>query len=289
VRELADRYLTHAVRCPPLRDDPPLLYGLALLYSDRLDPDLLAALWNVEPTDVADVTTRLAARHDFVLHDSRRLHDDIRDTIRLYLLDDALRAQQRPMNRRAVAHLRDRLTQLDLRHVDDQVTSEDWQGLATALLWHTFWEDNRAGIRLLCHLLPAAHVLAERFAAALLSTAEFFLPVLSAQQTQMITELHELRPAAVLLASGRGEMLREAADSRRAQGVLEREQDGDSPGGPARRDRPKTARYVLGGLPARGTAGSSPPARRRPRRRISRTGLRGGDTPRRRSVPAAAL
>ena len=176
VRELADRYLTHAVRCPPLRDDLPLLYGLALLYSDRLDPDLLAALWNVEPTNVADVATRLAARHDFVLHDSRRLHDDIRDTIRLYLLDDALRAQQRPMNRRAVEHLRHRLTQLETGSVDEQITSEDWQGLATALLWHAFWEDNRAGIRLLCHLLPAAHVLAEPFAGALLSTAEFFPP-----------------------------------------------------------------------------------------------------------------
>jgi tetratricopeptide (TPR) repeat protein len=229
VRELADRYLTHAVHCPPLRDDLPLLYGLALLYSDRLDPDLLAALWNVQPTDVADVTTRLAARHDFVLHDSRRLHDDIRDTIRLYLLDDALRAQQRPMNRRAVTHLRDRLTQLGPQRVDDQITSEDWQSLATALLWHTFWEDNRAGIQLLCHLLPAAHVVAEPFAAALLSTAEFFLPVLSTQQKQMITALLELRPTAVLLASGPGETLREAADSRRVHDVLERQRDGDSP------------------------------------------------------------
>lgn len=227
VRELADRYLTHAVHCPPLRHDVPLLYGLALLYSDRLDPDLLAALWNVDPTDVADITTRLAARHDFVLHDDRRLHDNVRDTFRLYLLDDALRAQQRPMNQRAIAHLRDRLTQFGSGHVDDQLTSEDWRSLATALLWHTFWEDNRAGVRLLCHLLPAAHVLAEPFAGALLNTAEFFLPVLSTQQTQVITELLELRPGAVPLSAGPGKTRREPADSRRAQAVLERHHDGD--------------------------------------------------------------
>lgn len=133
------------------------------------------------------------------------------------------------MNRRAVAHLRDRLTQLGSGHVDDQLTSEDWRSLATALLWHTFWEDNRAGVRLLCHLLPAAHVLAEPFAGALLNTAEFFLPVLSVQQTQVITELLELRPAAVLLSAGAGEMRREPADSRRAQAVLERHHDGDDP------------------------------------------------------------
>ena len=228
IRELAERYLTHAVRCPPLRDDVPLLYGLALLHSDRLDPDLLAALWNVDPTDVAGLTSHLAARHDFVLHDGRRLHDDVRDTIRLHLLDDALRAEQRPMNRRAVAHLRDRLAQLGLTRVEDQVTSEDWQGLVTALLWHTFWDDSRAGIGLLCHLLPASHVLADRFAGALLNTAEFFLPVLSTQQKQMVIDILELRPAAALPPAGLEELPREAGDARRGQGILERHHDNGS-------------------------------------------------------------
>ena len=55
IRELAERYLTHAGRCVPLQEDVPLLYGLALLHSDRLDPDLLAALWDVDPADVASL------------------------------------------------------------------------------------------------------------------------------------------------------------------------------------------------------------------------------------------
>jgi tetratricopeptide (TPR) repeat protein len=216
IRELAERYLAHAERCVPLQEDVPLLYGLALLHSDRLDPDLLAALWDVDPADVADLITHLAARHDFVLYGSRRLHDDVRDTVRLHLLDDALRAQQRPMNRRAVAHLRDRLANLGLARVDDQVTSQDWQGLATALLWHTFWDDSLAGISLLCHLLPSVHVLAEPFASSLLETAGFFVPVLSTQQQQVIADLAALQPP------DPGDEHIQAADSRRGLEVLDR-------------------------------------------------------------------
>ena len=220
IRELAERYLTHAGRCVPLQEDVPLLYGLALLHSDRLDPDLLAALWDVDPADVAGLITHLADRHDFVLYGGRRLHDDVRDTFRLHLLDDALRAQQRPMNRRAVAHLRDRLASLGLARVDDQVTSQDWQGLATALLWHTFWDDSRAGISLLCHLLPAAHVLAEPFASSLLETAGFFIPVLSTQQQQVIAAL---KPPGSQDAPG------QAADSHPSQDVLDRYRTDDPP------------------------------------------------------------
>ena len=197
IRELAERYLTHAVHCPPLQRDLPLLYGLALVYRDRLDPGLLAALWGVDPTKVADLTAGLAAHHDFVLRGSRRLHDDVRDTIRLYLLDDALRAQQRPMNRRAEAHLHHRLGELGLTSVDDQLTSDEWQNLTTALLWHVFWEDNRSGIELLCQLLPAADILDESFAAALLAVASFFIPVLDAQQKQAIVTLRALRAARI--------------------------------------------------------------------------------------------
>ena len=222
IRELAERYLAHAGRCVPLQQDVPLLYGLALLHSDRLDPDLLAALWDVDPADVAGLITRLSSRHDFVLHGSRRLHDDVRDTFRLHLLDDALRAQQRPMNRRAAAHLRDRLASLGRARVDDQITSQDWQGLATALLWHAFWDDSRAGISLLCELLPAAHVLAEPFASSLLETAGFFIPVLSTQQQQVIADL-------AALPSGSAEPLGQADGPRRGQDVLDRYQAEDPP------------------------------------------------------------
>ena len=196
VRALAERYLTHAVHCAALRDDVPLLYGLALVHSDRLDPDLVAALWDVDPAEVADIAAGLAARHDFVLFDSRRLHDDIRDAVRLHLLDDVLRAQQRPMNQRAVTHLRQRLDGLNLISVDEQVTSEEWRGLVTALLWHSFWCDNRAGIDLLCHLLPAAGVLSEPFGAMLVDIAAFFAPVCNDQQKEIVEALEALSAVA---------------------------------------------------------------------------------------------
>jgi tetratricopeptide (TPR) repeat protein len=189
---LAERYLTHALTCPPLRPDVPLLYGLALLHSDRLDPDLLAALWDVDPAEVADIFRGLATRHDFVLRGSRRLHDDVRDAVRLHLLDDALRAAQRPMNERAAAHLSQRLTQLNLAGVEAQLANQEWQSAATSLLWHTFWASNRAGINLLLELLPAASVLAEPFGVALLDVAQFFLPVLNNQDKRSVTALSEL-------------------------------------------------------------------------------------------------
>jgi tetratricopeptide (TPR) repeat protein len=192
VRGLAERYLVHARACPPLRADVPLLYGLALLHSDRLDPDLLAALWDVDPAEVADIFTGLAARHDFVLRGSRRLHGDVRDAIRLHLLDDALRVAQRPMNERAAAHLSRRLSRLSLAGAEAQLGDQEWHSAATALLWHTFWVGNRAGMGLLAELLPAAGVLAEPFGMTLLDAARFFLPVLNDQDKRTVAAFSDL-------------------------------------------------------------------------------------------------
>jgi hypothetical protein len=193
IRALAELYLKYAKDYPALKDDLQRLYGLALFYSDRLDPDLLAALWDVAPTEVADVTAKLTERHDFVLYDSHRLPDDIRDTIRLYLLDDLLRAEQRPMNMRAVAHLRHRLARLDLPTADYKIASGKWQSLAAALVWYNFWVDPHSGFRLLHDLLPAAFVLAPSFADVLLETAGFFEPILDKQDKQAILALKALR------------------------------------------------------------------------------------------------
>jgi tetratricopeptide (TPR) repeat protein len=223
VRWLAERYLIHALTCAPLRADVPMLYGLALLHSDRLDPDLLAALWDIDPGEVAEKIAGLAARHDFVLYGTRRLHDDVRDAVRLHLLDDALRIAQRPMNQRAAAHLSRRLTGLRLTGIEAQLASEEWQSLATALLWHTFWAGNRAGIDLLCDLLPAAGVLAEPFGVALLDVAQFFLPVLNSQEKRTVTVLAALvrlslrRPGAGTTPGGE--------ESRDALAVLENRHD----------------------------------------------------------------
>ena len=192
VRALAERYLVHALTCPPLQADVPLLYGLALLHSDRLDPDLLAALWDVDPGEVASMLAGLAERHAFVLRGRRGLHDDVRDTVRWHLLDDALRVAQRPMNQRASAHLSGRLRQLRLAGAEEQLASEEWKGLATALLWHTFWAGNRAGLDLLLDLLPAAAVLAEPFGVTLLEVGQFFLPTLNHQDKRSVEALGNL-------------------------------------------------------------------------------------------------
>lgn len=219
ISELAERYLTHARNCPLLQADLKLLYGLALLHSDRLDPDLLAALWDVDPIEVADLTTGLAERHDFVLYDSRRLHQDIRDTIRQYLLGDIMRAAQRPTNQRAIEHVRRRLADLDLPTVDDQITSEEWQNLAAALVWHTSWIDPHSGFKLLCDLLPAACVLAPRFAGVLLDTMEFFSHILSRKDRRALAALRA--PQASAFSQSQDSRVINVPNAQRALTILE--------------------------------------------------------------------
>jgi hypothetical protein len=104
-RDLARRYLVHVRTSPSLAPDLPLLCGLALLYGEdddefdlfgyprssssrgQPDPYALAALWDVGVDQVATGLDSLAARHDFVLSGRRRLHQEVREAILLYLLD----------------------------------------------------------------------------------------------------------------------------------------------------------------------------------------------------------
>jgi hypothetical protein len=137
VYRLARRYLVHAeqqVYPPddPRRDDVKKILGLALAFGDlRTDPDLLAALWDVP--DPLTAFRDLARRHDFVLPLSRRLHDDVRDTLRTDLLDPYRRAGVRDINQRALGLYSARLTQMRGRWpaLDDQLGSS---GFTAALL-----------------------------------------------------------------------------------------------------------------------------------------------------------
>jgi Flp pilus assembly protein TadD len=174
VRGLAQRYLTHIRSSPELAADLPLVYGLALLADDRVDARLLGALWDVPAAEVSDRLDRLAQRHDFVLGASRRLHKDVGDAIRDYLLDPVERETVRPMNERAVAHLRSRLAGEYPKDLEGQLSDELWQRDVTGLLWHTCWLNPREGYRQLCQVFPAAAVLEPAFALNLTQAARYF-------------------------------------------------------------------------------------------------------------------
>ena len=160
VSQLARRYLVHAEHQAYAPDDPRAatsakILGLALAFGDlRDDPDLLAALWDIE--DPLATFQDLARRHDFVLPVSRRLHDDVRDTLRTDLLDPYRRtgparstSAHSPWCSPDWTRMRHRWPTLDeqLAHI----------GFTTALLaalWHTLWMDNQAGLDLFIQILP---------------------------------------------------------------------------------------------------------------------------------------
>jgi tetratricopeptide (TPR) repeat protein len=157
---LARRYLVHAEQQDypvddPRRDDVMKILGLALAFGDlRGDPELIAALWgNADPLAAFQ---DLARRHDFVLPVSRRLHDDVRDTLRFDLLDPYRRARARPINQRALALLTSRLADMRDRwpSVDDQVSHAMFSTTLLTALWHAFWDDNQAGLDLFIQVLP---------------------------------------------------------------------------------------------------------------------------------------
>src|SRR6266571_1034264 len=160
ISRLARRYLVHAEHQnypegDSRRDDLIEILGLALAFSDlRSDPELLAALWNV--TDPLNAFQDLARRHDFVLQVSRRLHDDVRDTLRIDLLDPYRRVRARAINERALVLLTSRLKLMRTRWpgLDQQLSHKTFITTLLGVLWHTLWFDNQAGLDLLIEVLP---------------------------------------------------------------------------------------------------------------------------------------
>ena len=164
VSQLARRYLVHAERQDyppddPRREDVTKILGLALAFGDlRDDPEMLAALWNVQ--DPLTAFQALARRHDFVLPLSRRLHDDVRDALRTDLLDPWRRTRTRDINERALALFRTRLAEMRGRWpaLDEQLAHTRCTATVLALLWHTLWADNQAGLDLFIEVLPVLAV-----------------------------------------------------------------------------------------------------------------------------------
>ncbi len=198
---MARRYLVHAEQQAypagdPRRDDVTKILGLALAFGDlRSDPDLLAALWNVE--DPLAEFRDLARRHDFVLPVSRCLHDDVRDTLHTDLLDAYRRARARQINQRALALFDARLGQMRHRWpgLDEQLDHTEFTTALLAALWHTLWVDNQAGLDLFIRVLPVLAVADLPTADAAAAMMEQFAATFDQDQRHALELLTQIQPS----------------------------------------------------------------------------------------------
>jgi hypothetical protein len=208
--QLARRYLVHAegqkyTADDPRRDDVTKILGLALAYGDlRDDPGLLAKLWNVQ--DPLAAFQDLARRHDFVLPVSRRLHDDVRDALRTDLLDPWRRPAASGINERAIDLFKSRLAEMRGRWptLDDQLAHTRFTTTVLAVLWHTLWIDNRAGLDLFIEVLPVLAVAAEPTAEAAAHMMEQFAGTFDEAEQEDLDLLTRFGPKAVEVADSEG-------------------------------------------------------------------------------------
>jgi tetratricopeptide (TPR) repeat protein len=199
VSQLARRYLIYAEQHAfpaddPRHDDLVKILGLALAFGDlRSDPELLTTLWAA--TDPLAAFDDLASRHDFVLPISRRLHDDVRRTLRTDLLDPYRRIVAKPISERAVTLLDDRLTQMRSRWqtLDRQLGHAKFGPALLGKLWHTFWMDNQAGLDLLVATLPVLAVADISTANAAVEIADDFVSTFDDDQRRDLDLMAEKR------------------------------------------------------------------------------------------------
>ncbi len=186
------RYLVHAEQQVYLPDDIRRLdlmkiFGLAIAYGDlRADPALLAALWDV--TDSLSAFRDLSSRHDFVLDSSRRLHDEVRDTLRMDLLDPYRRIMIRDLNLRAQRLYSERLAAMRSKWptLDEQMEHHEYMAALLAALWHTLWLDNQSGLDMFIQLLPVLAVAEPAAADAAAAIADHFAATFNGDQLQQL-------------------------------------------------------------------------------------------------------
>jgi tetratricopeptide (TPR) repeat protein len=215
VSALARRYLVHAEQQAyppgdPRAGDVQKILGLALTVGDlSQDPDLLAALWDVP--DPMAAFADLARRHDFVLPLSRRLHDDVRDTLRVDVLDPWRRPGVRAINQRALDLYRARLAEMRVRRpaLDDQIADDGFIAAVLAVLWHTAWLADQAGLDMFIQILPVLAAADPDAAEAAAYIVGFFADTLSDGQRRDLDLLIQIRPGTLDgLRSGRGKAAR---------------------------------------------------------------------------------
>jgi tetratricopeptide (TPR) repeat protein len=245
ISQLARRYLVHAesrdtqdtyLPGDPRRGDVTKILALALAYGNlRDDPDLLAALWDT--SDPLATFQDLARRHDFVLPASRRLHDDVRDTLRTDLLDPYQRLRARPVNERALALFITRLTRLRDRWptLDDQLGHTEFTTALLGALWHASWISNQDGLDLLTAVLPvlaaadgrtadAAAATTGQFAGTYTSDQQYDLDQLTADRLSRLADLLNALPP-----GRRGKTIRQARITREGLDMHRPGQTDDQP------------------------------------------------------------
>lgn len=137
------------------------------------DPGLLAALWDIP--DPMTAFADLGRRHDFVLPLSRRLHDEVRDTLRADLLDPWRRPCVRDISQRALDLHQARLAEMRRSRpaLDDQLADDGFTAALLAALWHTAWAANQDGLILFLQILPVLAVADPDTAQAAADTISF--------------------------------------------------------------------------------------------------------------------
>ena len=205
ISRLARRYLVHAETREaqdayppddPRRGDVTKILALALAYGNvRDDPDLLAALWDT--SDPLATFQDLARRHDFVLPASRRLHNDVRGTLRTDLLDPYRRLRARPVNERALTLFTTRLASMRGRwpSLDKQVSQAEFTTALLGALWHTTWISNQDGLDLLTEILPILAVADPRTADAAAAITGQFADTYTPDQERHLDQLTQRRPS----------------------------------------------------------------------------------------------
>jgi hypothetical protein len=158
------------------------------------DPGLLAALWDIP--DPMTAFADLARRHDFVLPPSRRLHDEVRDTLRADLLDPWRRPGVRDISQRALDLHQARLPEMRRSRpaLDDQLADDGFTAALLAALWHTAWAANQDDLILFLQILPVLAVADPDTAQAAADTISFFAGTLTDGQRHDLDLLTKIRP-----------------------------------------------------------------------------------------------
>ena len=193
IQELAERFLLHVREDPELRRDEPLLFGLASVYGEHAETEVLKALWDIKG-ELAPTMDGLAKRHDFVLSRTRRLHNDVKDIFLRYLQEPTRRADMVSAHRRAVDVILARLVDLrdSVNTTEELLETDEWSKWSTALLWHRFWMGNEYGMQLLYELYPLALRHRRSLVTQYRRVASWFEPTMTASERSTLSGLRAL-------------------------------------------------------------------------------------------------
>src|SRR5262249_52522246 len=140
-----------------------------------LQREILASLLEIDPADLRARLDELASRHDFVLAETGRVHQEVAAVLANYLLAPDQRTRFRGMHEGVVKTLRRELSIMNENLTLGQRIEDDaWRVLAAALVRHEFWISAKRGIQALANLLPPAVVLKPAFCEPLWTTADRF-------------------------------------------------------------------------------------------------------------------